>query len=84
MLFFQNRFEMKRILALIGIIVLVGMYVATLVFVAVGNMTLFKAFLAADVVIPVVLWVIRIFINIGKPDNSEFDEAVKDHSSEKK
>jgi hypothetical protein len=59
------------------------MYVATLVFVIIGNMTLFRAFLAADVVIPVVLWVLRIFINIGKPDNSEFDEAVKNNSEEK-
>lgn len=74
----------KRILGIIAIILLAGMYVATLVFVIIGNMTLFKAFLAADVVIPVVLWVLRIFINIGKPDNSEFDEAVKNNSEEKK
>ncbi|MCI7469968.1 MAG: hypothetical protein PUG68_09850 [Lachnospiraceae bacterium] len=74
----------KRILGIIAIILLAGMYVATLVFVIIGNMTLFRAFLAADVVIPVVLWVLRIFINIGKPDNSEFDEAVKNNSEEKK
>ena len=73
----------KRILGIIAIILLAGMYVATLVFVIIGNMTLFRAFLAADVVIPVVLWVLRIFINIGKPDNSEFDEAVKNNSEEK-
>ena len=74
----------KKVFGIIGLILLVGMYAATLIFVIAGNMTLFKAFLAADVVIPVVLWVLRIFINIGKPDNSEFDEAVKNNSEEKK
>ena len=69
---------MKRFIAIALVAVLVGMYAATLVFAAIGNMTLFKAFLACDVIIPVMIWIIRIFIKIGRPDNSEFDARVKD------
>ena len=74
----------KKVFGIIGIILLVGMYAATLIFVIAGNLTLFKAFLAADVVIPVMLWVIRIFVKIAKPDNSEFDDTVKSNSKDKK
>lgn len=69
--------KVKRVFIIIAIILLVAMYAATLVFAIIGDMTLFKAFLACDVVIPVVLWVIRIFVRIAKPDNSEFEEMTK-------
>ncbi len=72
--------KLKQILGIAAIALLVFMYVLTLVFAIIDNphtMTLFKASVAATVVIPVVLWVIRIFVKIAKPDNSEFDEATK-------
>lgn len=72
--------KLKQILGIAAITLLVFMYVLTLVFAIIDNphtMTLFKASVAATVVIPVVLWVIRIFVKIAKPDNSEFDEATK-------
>lgn len=77
MIYYMYMNKLKRFLGIAAIIILLGMYVATLVFVIIGNMTLFKGFLAADVVIPVTLWVIRIFVKIGRPDNSEFEEATK-------
>lgn len=72
--------KLKQILGIAAIALLIFMYVLTLVFAIIDNphtMTLFKASVAATVVIPVVLWVIRIFVKIAKPDNSEFDEATK-------
>jgi len=72
--------KLKQILGIAAIALLVFMYVLALVFAIIDNphtMTLFKASVAATVVIPVVLWVIRIFVKIAKPDNSEFDEATK-------
>ncbi len=72
--------KLKQILGIAAIALLVFMYVLTLVFAIIDNphtMTLFKASVAATVVIPVVLWVIRIFVKIARPDNSEFDEANK-------
>ncbi|MDD6551640.1 MAG: hypothetical protein PUF16_07645 [Lachnospiraceae bacterium] len=75
--------KLKQIFGMIAIVLLVFMYVLTLVFAAIDDphtMTLFKASVAATVVIPVVLWVIRIFVKIAKPDNSEFDEATKNNS----
>lgn len=72
--------KLKQILGIAAIALLVFMYVLTLVFAIIDNphtMTLFKASVATTVVIPVVLWVIRIFVKIAKPDNSEFDEATK-------
>lgn len=72
--------KLKQILGIAAIALLVFMYVLTLVFAIIDNphtMTLFKASVAATVVIPVVLWVIRIFVKIAKPDNSEFDKATK-------
>ena len=79
--------KLKQILGIAAIALLVFMYVLTLVFAIIDNphtMTLFKASVAATVVIPVVLWVIRIFVKIAKPDNSEFDEATKNSKRDSK
>ena len=72
--------KLKQIFGIASIALLVFMYVLTLVFAVIDNphtMTLFKASVAATVIIPVFLWVIRIFLKIAKPDNSEFDDATK-------
>lgn len=72
--------KLKQILGIIAIVVLVAMYALTLIFAIIDNpktFTMFRASVACTVVIPVVLWIIRIFVKIAKPDNSEFDDAVK-------
>lgn len=49
----------KRIMAIIGIILLVGMYAATLIFAITGDpktMNMFKASIFASIVVPVLIW----------------------------
>lgn len=68
----------KRIFGIAAIILLVLMYVMTLVFALIDDpktFTMFRASVAATIVIPVVIWIIRIFVKIARPDNSEFDKA---------
>lgn len=51
--------NIKRILAVIGVIILVGMYVCTLVFALIGSPAsddLLKASVAATILIPVLLY----------------------------
>ncbi|MQN01694.1 MAG: hypothetical protein FRC54_07200 [bacterium LCO1.1] len=70
--------KFKRIFGIVAVCLLVFMYVLTLVFAIIDNphtMTMFKACIAATVVIPVMLWVIGIFMRIAKPDNREFNDA---------
>ncbi len=50
----------KRILAVIGIVVLVGLYVTTFVLAIVDNsntMNLFFASVAATILVPVLIWI---------------------------
>lgn len=51
--------KVKRILAIIGIIILVGLYVSTLIFAAIGSedaMDWFRASVYSTVVLPVLIW----------------------------
>ena len=79
--------KLKQIFGIVAIVLLVFMYVLTIVFALIDDphsMTLFKASVVATVIIPVFLWVIRIFLKIAKPDNSEFDEATKNSKQDSK
>lgn len=79
--------KLKQIFGIVAIALLVFMYVLTIVFALIDDphsMTLFKASVVATVIIPVFLWVIRIFLKIAKPDNSEFDEATKNSKQDSK
>lgn len=74
--------KIRQIAALIGIILLVAMYIVTLFAAIFDNphtFTILKASIACTIIIPVVLWVMKIFLGIAKPDNSEFEEAVKNN-----
>lgn len=78
----------RQILALCGILFLVAMYVCTLVFALIDDprtFTLLRGAIGATIIIPVMLWVILIFLKIAKPtdlpsssddadDNSRHDE----------
>ena len=53
--------KLKQICALIGIILLVGLYVSTLVFALIDNpasMSMLKASIMATVIIPVFIWIL--------------------------
>lgn len=63
----------KRVLALIGIVLLVGLYAITLVFALIDNpntMYLLGASIGATVVIPVLLWVAILFFK-GREENKK-------------
>ena len=51
--------KIKRILAVVGVILLVGLYLSTLVFALIGSpdaMNWFKASIVATVIVPALLW----------------------------
>ncbi len=64
--------KIKQILAITGIVLLVGMYVMTIVFALLDNPKTFHmlgASIAATVIIPVIIWVIGIFIKLDKKED---------------
>ncbi|MCR4999501.1 MAG: hypothetical protein K6A05_06665 [Lachnospiraceae bacterium] len=66
--------KFKQIFAIVGIVLLVAMYVSTVIFAIIDNpktYTLLAASVAATIVIPVMLWVIGIFLRIAKKDDKE-------------
>lgn len=70
----------KRILAIIGIILLVTMYALTLIFSLSNNTVaneLLGASIAATIVIPVLLWVGILFFN-GRNENKKTLEKKED------
>lgn len=63
----------KRVLALIAIVLLVGMYAVTIVFALIDNpntLNLLGASIGASVVIPVLLWVAILFFK-GREENKK-------------
>lgn len=71
----------KRILAWIGIILLVGMYVATFIVSLVDKSSggqMIVACLCATVIIPVSLWAVTIALGIGKNAKKEFEKIGED------
>ena len=66
--------KIKRILALVGVILLVAMYGSTLVFAIIDNsdsMMMFKASIAATIIIPVLLWTYTLVFKLVKKDDSQ-------------
>lgn len=64
----------KRILAWIGIILLVGMYIATLILAILDNsatMSMFKAATGCTILVPVLIYAYTLVYRILKPDNKE-------------
>ena len=68
--------KVKRILALVGVILLVAMYGSTLVFAIIDNsdsMMMFKASIAATIIIPVILWSYTLVFKLVKKDDEPQD-----------
>lgn len=75
--------KIKQILAILGCILLVGLYVSTLVFALIGSedtMNLFRASVYATVVVPVLIWAYSFIYRLLK---NHFGDSKKD-SDEKK
>lgn len=68
----------KQILAIIGVILLVGLYVSTLVCALFGDdnfMDLLMASVYATFVIPVLIWAYTFFYKLIKKDDSEKEDS---------
>lgn len=63
----------KQIIAIIGIVILAGMYISTLVFAIIGSafaMNMLKASLLCTFVIPIVIYLIMMFYKLSHKDNT--------------
>lgn len=75
--------KIKQILAILGCILLVGLYVSTLVFALIGSedtMNLFRASVYATVVVPVLIWAYSFIYRLLK---NHFGDNKKDSDEEK-
>ena len=76
--------KVKRILALVGVILLLAMYGSTFVFAIIDNsdsMMMFKASIAATIIIPVLLWTYTLVFKLVKKDDDLQDlEDIQDKS----
>lgn len=64
----------KQVLAIVGICLLVALYGSTLVFAIIDDprtFTFLAAAIAATIIIPVMLWVMGIFLRLAKKDDKE-------------
>ncbi len=64
----------RRILAIIGIILLLALYGSTLVFALIGNpdsMLLFRAAVIATIIVPVLLWAYTFIYRLLKGQDDE-------------
>ena len=63
--------KVRQLLAIIGVVLLVGLYVTTIVFALLDDPRTFHilgASIAATVIIPVMIWVIGIFVKMNKKE----------------
>lgn len=75
----------KRILAIIGIILLVGLYVSTLIFAAIGSedaMDWFRASVYSTVVLPVLIWAYGLVYRLLKNHYSMREDMTTDDTSD--
>jgi len=77
---------MKRILAIGCIVVLVALYIITLITAIMGNPasdSLFMAALAANVILPVMIWVYLQTAKFLKKKGEEIRKEEKNHANDK-
>ena len=75
----------KQILAIIGVILLVALYVTTLIFAITdntGTMSMFVASVVATVVIPVLIWAYTFIFKLLKKHYSPDSDSDEGHSSD--
>ena len=64
----------KQILAIIGIVLLVGLYLATFIaacFASEASSGLFLACIYATIIVPVFIWLYQLFYKLGKKNKDE-------------
>ncbi|MGO5053605.1 hypothetical protein ACTQ6A_14055 [Lachnospiraceae bacterium LCP25S3_G4] len=68
---------MKKIFAILGVIVLIGLYLSTLVFAFVdhsASLHLLKASIAATILLPVLLYAYTLIFKVSKKDEQDSDK----------
>lgn len=82
----EKKFTLKRILAIIAIILIVGMYILSLV-ATLSNWEckkeIFMATLAGTIFIPIIIYIIQVFAKMGKKDTENEQAIKKENISEK-
>ena len=69
--------KIKRILAVVGVILLIGLYLSTLVFALIGSpdaMNWFKASIVVTVIVPALIWAYTMIYRLLKDHYSAKDE----------
>ena len=72
--------KVKRILALVGVILILALYGSTLFFAIMDKsetMSMFKASVAATIIIPVLLWAYSFIFKLVKKNDDSQDEESK-------
>ena len=75
--------KMKSILAIIGIVILVALYVLTFIFAIIDDPRTFRLLgtaLTATVIIPTLIWVIGIFVRLSSPTDSPINDSENNES----
>lgn len=75
--------KVKQILAIIGVILLVGLYLSTLILAIFGNsntMNLFIASIVATVIIPVLIWAYSMIYRLLKDHYSQRKKPAGSHA----
>ena len=77
--------KVKRIMAVIGIIILVGLYITTLILAIFGNEhtnSWFMACIAATVIIPIMIWVYSWLYKLLKKDVADARSKASESGSD--
>lgn len=72
--------KMKRIIALLGVILLLALYISTIVLACIGSenaLNLLRAAIYATIVVPVLLWAYSFIYKLLKNNNSQEKESDK-------
>ena len=72
--------KVKRIIALLGVILLLALYISTIVLACIGSenaLNLLRAAIYATIVVPVLLWAYSFIYKLLKNNNSQEKESDK-------
>lgn len=72
--------KMKRIIALLGVILLLALYISTIVLACIGSenaLNLLRAAIYATIVVPVLLWAYSFIYKLLRNNNSQEKESDK-------
>lgn len=78
--------KVKRIIALLGVILLLALYISTIVLACIGSenaLNLLRAAIYATIVVPVLLWAYSFIYKLLKNNYSEKDDTNKSEKGQK-